>query len=86
MSRRIRLVARTIFLEAIRRREIYVIVAVTLALLVAAAAVRFFDLEGVHTFYQEVALKAMSMLALRRRFRRRLRPCRSGRASCLFST
>ncbi len=63
MSRRIRLVARTIFLEAIRRREIYVIVAVTLALLVAAAAVRFFDLEGVHKFYQEVALKAMSIAA-----------------------
>lgn len=61
MIRRILLVARTIFIEALRRREIYAIVLVTVALLIASSAIRFFNLESLHTFYHEIALKAMSV-------------------------
>ncbi|MEN6626199.1 MAG: ABC transporter permease subunit [Candidatus Sumerlaeia bacterium] len=63
MIRRIRLVAGTVFTEAIRRREIYVIVILTVALLLAASWVRFFDLKALHKFYHEIALKTMSMAA-----------------------
>ncbi|MCE5231668.1 ABC transporter permease subunit [bacterium] len=61
MIRRIRLVAGTVFTEAIRRREIYVIVIVTVALLVAASWIRFFNLAALHKFYHEIALKVMSI-------------------------
>lgn len=61
MIRRMRLVAGTVFTEAIRRREIYVIVIVTVALLLAASWVRFFHMESLHKFYNEIALKVMSV-------------------------
>jgi ABC-type transport system involved in multi-copper enzyme maturation permease subunit len=61
MIRTQHLIARTIFTEALRRREIYVIVMVTLVLLLAASTLRFFDLTGIHKFYHEVALKVMSI-------------------------
>lgn len=60
MIRRICLVARTIFTEAVRRREIYVIVALTVALLLAASWIRFFNLPALSKFYNEIALKTMS--------------------------
>jgi ABC-type transport system involved in multi-copper enzyme maturation permease subunit len=55
------LVARTIFIEALRRKEIYVIVLLTIALLLSAAGLRFFHLQSLHKFYQELALKTMSV-------------------------
>lgn len=61
MMRRVRLVARTIFTEALRRKEIYVIVILTAALLLAASLVRFFNLREVHKFYDEVSLKVMGV-------------------------
>lgn len=61
MIRRIGLVAGTIFTEALRRREIYVIVLVTVAMLVLASTIRFFDLANLTKFYHEVSLKVMSM-------------------------
>lgn len=61
MPRRLVLVARTIFTEALRRREIYVIVLITVGLLLAASLIRFFNLSGVHKFYHEIALKAMGL-------------------------
>ena len=60
MFRRLFLIARTIFIEAIRRREIYVIVLITIALLGGVLTTRFFDLAGLHKFYHEIALKVMS--------------------------
>jgi ABC-type transport system involved in multi-copper enzyme maturation permease subunit len=59
--RSIFLVARTIFTEALRRREIYVIVLATLAVILAAGFGRFFRLEHLHKFYTEIALKGMSV-------------------------
>lgn len=61
MIRRLHLVARTIFTEALRRKEIYVIVILTVALLLAASAVRFFNLKEVHKFYHELSLKVMGV-------------------------
>lgn len=55
------LVARTIFTEALRRREIYAIVLITVALLVAASTLRLFHLDGLNKFYHEIALKVMSL-------------------------
>lgn len=61
MIRRMRLVAGTVLTEAIRRREIYVIVIVTVALLLAASWVRFFQIAELHKFYHEISLKVMSV-------------------------
>ncbi len=57
--RQISLVARGVWLEALRRREIYVIVAVTCLFILALAQIRFFGLETLNKFYREVALKIM---------------------------
>lgn len=61
MTRRLWLVAKTIFTEALRRKEIYVIVLVTVVLLVAASSIRFFNLASVHKFYHELSLRVMSV-------------------------
>jgi Cu-processing system permease protein len=61
MIRRMTLVARTIFIEALRRREIYVIVLLTVGLLLLVSFGRFFRLEHLFKFYVEVALKTMSV-------------------------
>ncbi len=61
MIRRQWLLARTIFTEAVRRREIYVIVLLTVALIVAASTIRFFQIESLNKFYHEIALKVMIM-------------------------
>jgi ABC-type transport system involved in multi-copper enzyme maturation permease subunit len=52
-------VARGVWLEALRRREIYVIVAVTCLCILALAQIRFFDVDALTKFYREVALKLM---------------------------
>lgn len=46
-------------IEAVRRREIYAIVLVTVLLIGAVMAVDFFGLDGLEKFYREVALKVM---------------------------
>jgi ABC-type transport system involved in multi-copper enzyme maturation permease subunit len=53
-------VARTVLIEAIRRREIYVIVLVSCLLIAAVMALDFFSLEGLTKFYREFALRGMS--------------------------
>ena len=79
------LIARTVLIEAIRRREIYAIVALSMLLIGAVMTVDFFQIEGLTKFYRDVALKIMSVAtALRRplgRFCATGRGCRRGRAS-----
>jgi Cu-processing system permease protein len=53
-------IARTVLLEAVRRREVYVVVVAATALIGSLFFLRFFDLDGVAKFYREVALKVMS--------------------------
>lgn len=60
-TRNIWLIARTILLEALRRRELYAIVLVSVLLLAGLRFVTFFDIEGLSKFYREIALKTMNL-------------------------
>ncbi|NQT82016.1 ABC transporter permease [bacterium] len=55
------LVAKTIGIEAIRRKEIYAIVLVSLVLIGGLRMVKFFDVEGLGKFYREISLKIMNV-------------------------
>ncbi|MEX2607991.1 MAG: ABC transporter permease subunit [Kiritimatiellia bacterium] len=57
--RQMGLVARGVWLEAIRRKEIYVIVAVSCLFILGLSQLRFFGLMDLSKFYREVALKIM---------------------------
>ncbi len=61
MPRRLYLIAKTIFTEALRRKEIYTIVLLTLFMLGWAGTFRFFNIAGLHKFYQEIALQIMAI-------------------------
>ncbi|MBI1291587.1 ABC transporter permease subunit [bacterium] len=54
------LIARSVLIEAVRRREIYALVLVSTLLIGAVMTVDFFKLEGLNKFYREVALQIMS--------------------------
>ena len=58
-QRQIVLIAKGVWLEALRRRELYVIVAVSCLFILALARLRFFGLDGLSKFYREIALKIM---------------------------
>lgn len=64
MIRRLILIARSILTEAVRRREIYGLVLATVILLGWASTFRFFDMQGLHKFYQEMALRGMSIATM----------------------
>lgn len=55
------LIARSVLVEAIRRREIYAIVLVSVVVIGAVMTVDFFGLEGLEKFYREIALRVMSV-------------------------
>lgn len=55
------LIAKSVLLEAVRRREIYVVVLFCCILIAAVMTVDFFDIEGITKFYREVALKVMGV-------------------------
>ncbi|MBX7244536.1 MAG: ABC transporter permease subunit [Candidatus Sumerlaeaceae bacterium] len=55
------LIARSVLVEAVRRREVYAVVLVSLVLIGAVMTVDFFNIEGLSKFYREVALKIMSV-------------------------
>ncbi|GAB4314138.1 MAG: hypothetical protein Kow0059_05730 [Candidatus Sumerlaeia bacterium] len=61
--RPILLIARSVLIEAVRRREIYTIVAAAVLLIGGVMTVDFFNIEGLTKFYREVALKVMSTAA-----------------------
>ncbi len=54
------LIARSVLIEAVRRKEIYAIVLISTLLIGAVMTVDFFNLEGLTKFYREVALQVMS--------------------------
>lgn len=58
--RQIWLVARGVLLEAVRRKEIYAIILISLLLIAGVMTINFFHLEGISKFYREIALKVMS--------------------------
>jgi ABC-type transport system involved in multi-copper enzyme maturation permease subunit len=55
------LLARTVLIEAVRRKEVYVVVLVSLLIIAAVMMVDFFELQGLTKFYREIALKVMSI-------------------------
>ena len=57
------LIARTVLIEAVRRREVYVVVLLSVALVASVMSIHFFALEGLTKFYREVTLHVMSMAA-----------------------
>lgn len=59
--RNIALVARTIWIEAFRRKEIYAIVLISVGLILGSRSISFFGLEGFSKFYREVALRTMNV-------------------------
>lgn len=58
--RQLWLIAWTIFIESVRRKEIYVVVLVALLLILSLRFVRWFDMEGLGKFYRELALMIMN--------------------------
>jgi Cu-processing system permease protein len=55
------LIAKSVLIEAIRRKEIYAVVLVSVLMIGAAMTVNFFHLEGIEKFYREIALDVMSL-------------------------
>ena len=55
------LISRTVLVEAVRRKEIYAIVLISLMLIAATMTVNFFKLEGLAKFYRETGLQIMSI-------------------------
>jgi ABC-type transport system involved in multi-copper enzyme maturation permease subunit len=53
-------IGRTVLIEAVRRREIYVIVLASCLLIGAVLSLDFFQLQGLTKFYREISLKVMS--------------------------
>lgn len=59
--RAIWLIAKSVMLEAVRRREIYAIVLISCLIIGAVMMIDFFQIEGLTKFYREIALKIMSI-------------------------
>lgn len=55
----IRVIAKSVLVEAMRRKEIYVIILLCCTLIGVVMTLDFFGLEGLVKFYREVALKLM---------------------------
>lgn len=55
------LIAKTVWIEAIRRKEIYVIVLVVAGILLATGSMRFFGFTGMTKFYREISLQMMNL-------------------------
>lgn len=55
------LIAKGVWLEAIRRKELYVIVTLCSLMIAGLAQINFFGLEELSKFYREIALKLMGI-------------------------
>jgi len=62
--RSIWLIAKSVLIEAVRRKEIYVIVLVVVSAILVTGTVRFFGYEGMSKFYREVSLKIMNLATM----------------------
>ena len=55
------LIAKTVLVEAVRRKEIYVIVLLVIASILLAALIPFFGFQGMSKFYREISLRVMNL-------------------------
>jgi ABC-type transport system involved in multi-copper enzyme maturation permease subunit len=60
-GRAVAAIARGVLLEAVRRKDVYVVVVLCCVLIGGAMRMDFFEVEGLVKFYREVALKLMGM-------------------------
>ncbi|MCX8037117.1 MAG: ABC transporter permease [Candidatus Sumerlaeia bacterium] len=58
--RKVWLIARTILIEALRRKDLYVIALVAAFLISLVGVFRFFGVAGLHKFFREVSLTVMN--------------------------
>jgi ABC-type transport system involved in multi-copper enzyme maturation permease subunit len=58
--RKIWLIAETILIEAVRRKDLYVVALVSALLIAIVGVFRFFGIEGLHKFFREVSLTIMN--------------------------
>ncbi|MCA9446334.1 MAG: ABC transporter permease subunit [Candidatus Omnitrophica bacterium] len=61
--RSIWLIAKSVLIEAVRRKEIYVIVLMAVGVILMTGTVKFFGYEGMNKFYRDVSLKIMNITA-----------------------
>lgn len=54
-------ICKSVLLEAVRRKDVYVVVLLCCGLIGLTMSVDFFDVEGLTKFYREIALKLMDM-------------------------
>ena len=54
---------KTVLIESVRRKEIYVVVLISLILIGTIMSINFFDMPGLIKFYRETALRIMSLAA-----------------------
>lgn len=59
--RAIAVIAKGVWLEAVRRKDVYVLVLLCCGLIGLTMTVDFFDIEGLTKFYREIALKLMDV-------------------------
>lgn len=59
--RAVLLISRTVLIEAVRRKEVYAIVLLSLFIIGAVMSIDFFNMRGLSKFYCEVALQVMSV-------------------------
>jgi len=55
------LIAKTVLVEAIRRKEVYAIVLFSCVAIAIVGSIRFFDIPGLGKFYRDIALKVMNL-------------------------
>lgn len=55
------LIGKSVLIEAIRRKEIYAIIFVSMMLIAAVGTIHFFNIPGLTKFYRDVALKVMGV-------------------------
>ena len=58
--RKVWLIAKTILIEAVRRKDVYVIALISALLISIVGVFRFFGVEGLHKFFREVSLTIMN--------------------------
>jgi ABC-type transport system involved in multi-copper enzyme maturation permease subunit len=59
LLRSVTLIAHSVLIEAVRRREVYAIVLLTLLIIAGVMSIDFFQIEGLSKFYREISLQVM---------------------------
>ena len=58
--RKVWLIAKTILIEAVRRKDLYVVALISIVIISIVGVFRFFGVAGLHKFFREVSLAVMN--------------------------